>query len=226
MLGSRPKLVEQVITNKPNRTIERLVWSALVLTMLGVATAFIWSRYSTPAPAPELRIITQRLPSFLLTNQFNQPVTPASFEGSVVVADVVFTRCPGPCPKMTRHMAELQQALAPSLPVKFLTMTTDPDHDSPEVLKRYGEKYSANPDRWTFATGSKDQIALLARQGLKLVAEETKPEERVAPDDLFVHSTVFVILDKKGRLRGSFESTELDFQSRVKAAVKSLAKEN
>jgi protein SCO1/2 len=122
-------------------------------------------------------------------------------------------------------MAELQSHLPPKLPVKLVTITTDPGHDSPAVLKRYGEKFGANFDRWMFLTGTKTNLARLARDGLKLVADEIKPEDRASPDDLFLHSTIFVLLDKQGRLRGSLDSTEEGFIAKATAAIRKLANE-
>jgi len=106
-----------------------------------------------------------------------------------------------------------------------VTVTTDPEFDTPEVLKRYSERFKAEAGRWWFLTGAKGDIARLAREGLKLVAQETKPEERQNDADLFIHSTVFVLIDKHGRLRGQVESTEPDFSARVQRAVRRLARE-
>jgi protein SCO1/2 len=107
---------------------------------------------------------------------------------------------------MTRQMAELQAAVPARDPVAFVSLTTDPDFDTPPVLKAYAERYQADPARWRFLTGSKEQIARLAMEGLRLTALEQKPELRTAPEDLFIHSTVFVLVDRRGRLRGVFET--------------------
>jgi protein SCO1/2 len=74
------------------------------------------------------------------------------------------------------------------------------------VLKEYAGKFSANPERWSFLTGQPKDVAALAIEGLKLTAIAKKPEERTDPADLFVHSTIFVVVDKQGRLRGVFET--------------------
>ena len=208
-----------------SRRIEWIVWGALALTMLGILVAFVYSK-ATGAGAVQIQPpLTAGLPPFTMTNQFEQVVTPESLKGNVLLVDIIFTQCGGPCPKMTQRMAELQSHLSPRLPVKLITLTTDPGHDSPAVLKRYGEKFGANFDRWMFLTGTKTNLARLARDGLKLVAEEIKPEDRVSPDDLFLHSTIFVLLDKHGRFRGSFDSTEEGFISKATAAIRKLAHE-
>jgi protein SCO1/2 len=221
----------------PRRSVQWVVWTALALTIIGIAVAFVFSnqrRASSTSqvvggngstPLDELPVITPGLPSFTLTNQSGAQVTPATLSNQVAVVDVIFTRCAGPCPEMTRRMSELQRVIPADLPVKLLSLTTDPEYDSPEILKRYAARYNADPNRWWFLTGTKSNVAVVARHGLKLVAEETKPEDRVSDADLFVHSTVFVLIDKKGRLRGSIESTDPNFTARVLQAVRKLSRE-
>jgi protein SCO1/2 len=219
----------------PRGSVQWVVWTALALTIIGITVAFVFSnqRRATSqvaggngsTPLDQLPLITQGLPSFTLTNQLGAPVTPATLSNQVAIVDVVFTRCAGPCPEMTRRMSELQRMIPADLPVKLVSLTTDPEYDSPEILKRYAARYNADANRWWFLTGTKSNVAVVARHGLKLVAEETKPEDRVSDADLFVHSTVFVLIDKKGRLRGSIESTDPNFTARVLQAVRKLARE-
>lgn len=79
------------------------------------------------------------------------------------------------------------------------------------MLNKYAARYNADTNRWWLLTGDKREIATLATDGLKLAGFiETKPEERVNPDDLFIHSTLFVVVDKQARLRGVFETDEAD----------------
>ena len=92
------------------------------------------------------------------------------------------------------------------------------------------EGFGADPNRWMFLTGTATQIAKLATDSLKLAATEKKPEEREAAQDLFIHSTYFVIVDKRARLRGVFETTgdEIDPQkdkAQILAAARQLEEE-
>jgi cytochrome oxidase Cu insertion factor (SCO1/SenC/PrrC family) len=87
-----------------------------------------------------------------------------------------------------------------------VTLTTDPDFDTPPVMKKYGERFGADFNRWMFLTGSKTEIAGLAGDSLKLSAVPVKPEERKNDADRFIHSTIFVVVDKHARLRGVFET--------------------
>ncbi len=97
-------------------------------------------------PLPVIGQIT----GFTLTNQDNAAVSLADLRGKVWVADVVFTRCAGPCPRMTHQLAELQSALPANQPVRLVTLTSDPEYDTPPVLKKYAARFGADSNRWMF----------------------------------------------------------------------------
>ncbi len=108
---------------------------------------------------------------------------------------------------MTRAMSELQAAIPARSQARLVTLTTDPGYDTPPVLRAYAAKYGADTNRWLFLTGAKAGIAALAVDSLTLTALEVKPEERQNPEDLFIHSTMFVLVDGQARLRGVYETT-------------------
>jgi len=143
---------------------------------------------------------------FTLTNQDGQLATLADFTNQVWVADIVFTRCAGPCPRMTGQMRSLQNLLPEESRAKLVTLTTDPEFDSPAVLKKYGERFGADSNRWAFLTGTKGEIAGLAAGSLKLGSVPVKAADRLNDVDLFIHTTMFVVVDKHARLRGDFET--------------------
>ena len=207
--------------NPSRKPFELVIWGALLATIVGVMIAFLVSQFDH---GPDLPVISE-LPDFTLTNQFSQPFTKASLVGHVTLADIIFSRCGGPCPEMTRKMSALQRTLPDSRKVKLLTLTTDPGYDTSTVLKNWASHFHADFDRWSFVTGPKFDIAKLAVNGLKLIAEEKPVSDRTSAEDLFIHSTIFVIVDKHARLRGSFDSTEPDFEKQVHAAVKKLLAE-
>ena len=144
--------------------------------------------------------------------------------------DIIFTRCAGPCVKMTRQMKELQDALASSSAVHLVSLTTDPTFDTPAVLHQYSQRFTADSSRWSFLTGTPSQIASLAAGSLKLTALEKAPKDRETPEDLFIHSTIFVLVDRHSRLRGVFETTGDDIdpaaiKAKILGAVHTLEKE-
>ena len=206
------------------RPLQRLVWSSLVITLLAITIAFAWSQLRPPGPKIVLPL-NYPVPEFTLTNQFGQPVTLENLRGHVWVADIIFTQCAGPCPVMTATMAKLQARLPRSSRAKLVTLTTDPENDSTAVLKRFAERFKADFSRWSFLTGRKDQIARLAVDGLKLTAIPKSPSERESEVDLFIHSELFVVVDKRGNVRAAFESYQPDAIENVLQAVAQLERE-
>tara|TARA_A100001037_G_scaffold296466_1_gene316992 strand:+ start:1046 stop:1690 length:645 start_codon:yes stop_codon:yes gene_type:complete len=193
-----------------------VVWSGLAVVILAISFAFVReqqggeARSSTNpglAKAGKLPVISQ-LTDFTLTNQLDQPVRLARFADKVWFADIVFTRCAGPCPTMTKRMAELQSHFADNPEVAFVTLTTDPEFDTPEVMKRFARRHDAQNKNWDFLTGTKSEIVRLAVDEMKLIAREKPVGEQATPEDLFIHSSYFVVIDQQGRLRGVLESLD------------------
>ena len=156
---------------------------------------------------PELKTL-YRLPPFSLTDQAGNEVTRETLDGDVWVADFIFTRCPGPCPVLTRRMAELQRAVAsdPALQgVKLVSISVDPEHDTPEVLRGYGEKYGADRDRWRFLTGEREAVGRLIRDGFRLgvtLVGDVAAEGNVIEEP--THSDRWVLIDRDGWVRGYY----------------------
>ena len=73
--------------------------------------------------------------------------------------------------------------------MRLVTFTSDPDYDTPPILKKYADRFGADSNRWWFLTGNKQEIRRLAVNDFKFVVVEKKPEDRSVPEDLFVHST-------------------------------------
>jgi protein SCO1/2 len=186
--------------------MEWTIWIGVLLVALTLLLAWMLAQLRLRASYGKALPVLGTVANFNLTNQNGHAVSLADLSGRVWVADIIFTRCGGPCPRMTRQMKELQDALPPNSRAELVTLTTDADFDKPSVLNTYASRHGADTNRWMFLTGDKKEIANLAIDSLKLTAIEKKPEERTSPEDLFVHSTIFVVVDAHGRLRGVFET--------------------
>jgi protein SCO1 len=193
------------MNENPNR-LPRTLWIgfSFLFGLLGLPL-LIWLVQTLHNPPLALTVIGPVAP-FTLTNQDGKIVTLADFTNRVWVADIIFTRCAGPCPRLTAQMKSLQEKLSADSAARLVTLTTDPEFDSPPVLKKYGERIGADFNRWTFLTGAKSEIAALAANSLKLSAQPVKPEEQQNAADLFIHTTIFVVVDKRAQLRGFFET--------------------
>jgi len=212
------------------RRFPSTVGIGLLLLILALSLAFLLAKVQLRAARQQALPVIAPIADFSLTNQNDAPVSLADLKGKVWVADIIFTRCPGPCLRMTHQMKELQDALPKDDPTRLVSLTTDADYDTPAVLKIYALKNGADFSRWTFLTGDKKQVNHLAVDSLKLSAVEKKPEERVTPDDLWVHSTIFVVIDKHAQLRGIYQTggddvSWPDEKSKLLAAVKQLERE-
>jgi len=110
------------------------------------------------------------LPEYHFTNQFGRPFSTAQFKGQALAIEFLFTRCPFPtfCPFLANNFAEAQQKLLArtNAPANWqlLTISFDPEFDTPEVLRRYAEAHGGDPAHWTFATGDLMDITALGEQ--------------------------------------------------------------
>jgi len=188
------------------RPLPRSVWLgfSFVFSLVGLAVLVsqLQNAHMQKAALPVIGAVAD----FTLTNQDGKITTLADFTNHVWVADIIFTRCAGPCPRLTMQMKSLQEKLPPAGTARLVTLTTDPEYDSPGVLKKIGLHYGADFNRWTFLTGDKTQIALLGANSLKLSAQPVRPEEQKDAADLFIHTTIFVVVDKHAQLRSFFET--------------------
>lgn len=216
--------------NKTGKTISWSVWIGIALIAATLTVGLMLVKVKSEMEARTKLQVIGLVPTFVLTNQESKAVSLEALKGHVWVADIIFTRCAGPCPEMTRKLRELQDALPADSNTRLVSLTTDADYDTPEVLQQYAAKNGAKAERWHFLTGDKRDVANLAIDGLKLTAIEKPAAERTDPADLFVHSTIFVLVDKAGQLRGAFQSQgEMvawsDVKRQILAAIKHLEAE-
>ena len=207
---------------KAGHRLEWLVWSALGITVIVIAVAFLRERLRDRVLEERLQLALP-VPDFTLTNQFAQPVSLTNLLGQVWVADVIFTTCPMSCEQMTRRMHVIEQQISDDAPVKFVSITAYPQQDSPPVLRRYAEQRGLDQSRWHFLTGLKSNVYELSVHGMKFAVLENT--NRVIPEDLFIHSTHFALVDKRGNIRGVFEGTDEKDRSQLLLAVKKLGRE-
>lgn len=182
--------------NRKHRIITAVLWSVLVVAMLGVIGTGLWAKFR-PDPLP----VFYAAPGFSLIDQEGRPFKSDDLRGRVWVADFIFTRCPGVCPKMTMKMSGLQGAVARK-DVHFVSFTVDPERDTPAVLKEYAKSFDADPARWHFLTGEKSAL-FEAAAGMKLTAG---PAGKFGPE--IVHAEKFLLVDGVGRVRGIYDSND------------------
>lgn len=157
------------------------------------------------APAEDA-IVFGQVPEFELLDQTGAPVTGASLAGSPWVLATIFTTCTGPCPSVTREVARLGRRLE-GTDVHFVSVTVDPERDSPAALAAYAATFDADPARWSFLTGEPDQVASLVRDGFKMPYARLDEPDPVTGDSI-THDVRLAVVDADGGIRGWYRSDE------------------
>ena len=155
------------------------------------------------------------IPEFHLTAQDGQPFDSKVLTGKIWVADFIYTTCPGPCPRMTSQMHEVQNAIGQLADVKLVSFTVDPARDTPSVLAGYAQAHGATAGRWYFLTGPVPALQTLDRDVFKLGNLDASLE----------HSTRFVLVDRHSRIRGYYETSEPGAIPKVIDDIHALARE-
>jgi len=163
-----------------------------------------------------------RISSFSLINQEGDSISEKTFEDKIYVADFFFTTCPGICPKMTANMTELQKEFLLDDDVLLLSHSVTPESDSVSVLKRFAKYKGILSDKWHLVTGDQQEIYRLGRKDY-FVEEDLGLDKK---EDDFLHTENFVLIDKKGRIRGIFNGLNKTSVKQLIADIKTLKKEN
>ena len=187
-----------------------------IILIAGAAKLFRSSERKSSDPLPSIGTV----PDFRFTTQDGKPLTRNDLLGKVWVIDFFFTRCPGPCPLMSSRLAEISKELKKAKDVRLVSLSIDPDHDTPEVLKEYASHFGADPERWIFLTGPKDRVQEFTTKGM-LQALSTDPTNPAAT----VHSTRFLVIDREGQIRILRKLDEPELVQKLLIDIGSLLRE-
>jgi protein SCO1 len=147
-------------------------------------------------PPPESAWDPAGIKDFTFTERSGRKVTKADLLGHPWLVSFIFTRCAGPCPKVSGRMSELQRLLA-GTDVKLVSLTVDPDFDKPDVLNRYAQAFRADPNRWLYLTGDKEKTYRLINESFKMPVQETTGRDR-EPGYEVLHSLNILRVNEKG----------------------------
>ena len=135
-------------------------------------------------------------PKFELINQNGKKISNKDYEGKVYVVEFFFTSCPSICPKMNKNMVQLQDAFYGDLNFGIVSITIDPENDTPQALRAHAQKLGAKHPNWNFLTGDFTYIMNLANKGFNIFAGKNS---NVTGG--FEHSGLFALIDKDGKIR-------------------------
>ena len=198
------------------RNLTILLWLLLGVAVYSMYASGLWRpRRPAGTAQPPQALPRPQVPTFALIDQNGQPFTNDSLKGKPWVACFVFARCVGPCPAMMERMSKIQSAVR-NADVHLVSFTVDPQNDSPEVLKAYGQKFGADADKWTLATGDAEAIYDLARRMMVAV----QPAEGNAPIE---HGTWLLLIGPDGRFAGNYSGQDDEGWRKLSADALSLA---
>lgn len=180
-----------------------LTWLAVLLFAAGgLALWYGWRHWQsaaienfgsesegTPTPA--------KLTEFTLIERSGKPFRSAEMRGKVWVVSFFFASCPGVCLKQNANVAELEKVFGPR-GVTFVSITVDPENDTPSVLTEYAHRFRADQNAWLFLTGERSYIDRIGKEMFQV------------PIDKVAHSERLIVIDRTGKIRGSYISTRED----------------
>ncbi|HEX4988521.1 MAG TPA: SCO family protein [Candidatus Binatia bacterium] len=138
-----------------------------------------------------------KAPEYVLLNQEGNRFESTKLHGKVVVLNFIFTTCTDVCPLFTANLAELQRTLKNEQSNVFLvSITTDPEVDSPKVLKSYAQRYGADFQNWAFLTGSESQLKQIWKGFDVRVIKKGR--------GLVQHTSLTTVIDRQGIRRFNF----------------------
>lgn len=175
---------------KTIRTILILVTTGLFIAF--TALLFAWET------RPRALSVYGEVGDFALVDSRGQSFGTEELENKVWVADFIFTTCGGICPRMSANMAKLHRSYKLEDDVEFVSISVNPEQDTPQALEAYAQKFDADPASWHFLTGSREAITDLAVNRFKIGSVE----------EPIMHSAKFVLVDRNGNVRGYYEGTE------------------
>ena len=195
-----------------------LLWGALIVVILAIVGANIWSslHQDLGSDSESDLAVHHQVPDFSLIDQRANSIVLSNLKGKIWVANFIFTRCVAACPLMTDKMKKLQEEFAESS-VDFVSFSVDPEYDTPDVLFQYANRFGVDGNRWFFLTGDKETIYHLTQEGFGLAIGQQDSE--------VLHSARFVLVDRRGQIRGYYDSNEDEALQKLRRDIPLLLNE-
>lgn len=166
-----------------------------IITVLLLGLLFIGCLTQEEAQGEQLENLGLA-PEFKLTSQDGQKIALSDLQGKVVLINFIYTQCPDFCPTHTARMAQIQRSLGKlsGKEVYFLSISFDPEYDTPEVLKTYSQKFKADLSGWAFLTGTQEEIDLVIGDYGITAIKDPESEE-------IGHTAWTILVDSRGMIR-------------------------
>ncbi len=181
------------------------------------------------------------VPDFSLTERSGRRISRTDLLGKAWIANFIYTQCTETCPLQSAELARLQGEFAAQPDLRLVSITVDPERDTPAALATYAERYGADPTRWLFLTGDKRAIYQLAKEGFRLGVVDPDDQNQArgllrlfTPDPalathgskgLVMHSSRLVLVDRQARIRAYHLSNDEQSLERLRRNVRIVLKE-
>lgn len=205
-----------------------LLWTALAIALSVILGTVAWTRLGEwpnqggwdARPLEGLGDFGT-VPDFSLIERSGKQIQLSDLRGKVWIANFIYTKCKDTCPLQSAEMAKLQSEMESRPELVFVSISVDPDHDTPDILSRYAGRFKADPARWLFLIGEKSTTYRLVQEGFRLSAVPA-PDQDGKEDDIILHSSRFILVDNKARIRGYYDSNDTEALWRLRSDLKTL----
>jgi len=217
---------------KPSLLRQTWVWALVIFLIAGAASIVLWTRRmagpnqgaSDERPLEGLGRFG-KAPEFALTERSGKEIRSADLLGKVWIANFIYTHCTDTCPVQSAEMKALQDQFGRERNLRLVSITVDPKRDTPAVLAGYASRFGADPARWFFLTGKREEIFRIAQEGFHLAAAEIPEAQRGGSEATHLHSPRFVVVDRRGEIRGYYPGTEKDALQRLRRDLEELLRD-
>lgn len=192
---------------------QRHILIGIMFAALLVAIPLLKWKTARPQPA-----VLGSVPEFSLFDQNGKSFGRAQMLGKIWVVDFIFTSCADICPTLTQRMKALQDELQKQSidDVGLLSLSVDPQRDTPEVLRQYSARFGVDEKRWKFLTGESKAMEAAVVEGFKMTMSKQAREGDTGVFDI-MHGDRFVLVDRQGQIRGYYEMSDAPSIERLRA---------
>ncbi len=164
----------------------KLIWLLYIISGIVLLSVFSFIVFQPVQVLPRITLG----PGYSFIDQDGNRLTNEDVRGSIVLYNIMHTNCDVPCTEMSQTMQEVQNRLdevdTNGIPVRFVSISIDPEYDTPEVLKSYAESFDADPDQWQFVTGALDRLKWVVGGGFGLYFDRKDAETMVFDPGYFL----------------------------------------
>jgi protein SCO1/2 len=215
---------------------QKILWglAAIAFVVFAVGVIRNWQKGGSHEKILEGLKVYGTVPDFSLIKRSGRKVGLADLKGKVWVAQFFYTGCRDICLLIVPHMGllHIEYNTDPEFraEIRFVSITVDPEKDTPQVLAKFAARFSTDPELWLFLTGDRPAIYRLVQEGFRLGMgeQENSPEvkEKTGEEKEIFNSSRLVLVDRKAQIRDYYSGIDAEAMVRLRRDLKKLLREN